>query len=117
MRESDIQAHIHFQHAENEVAALNEAIAPMMDNIRAVSTQHERTRMHQILNGQYFRAIHGRQMIRMLHRAAKHARANLGEIFPTMRAFVLSDAQALEDAVTNYRITFEALKEQTLPTH
>jgi hypothetical protein len=116
MRESDIHAHIHFQHAQNEVAGLNEAIIPMADSIRAVSTQGQRAKMRAILAGEYFRAMHARAMISMLLRAVKHARANLGEVFPTMRAFVLSDAQALEDAVTNYRATFEALKERTLPT-
>jgi hypothetical protein len=117
MRESDIHAHILFQHSSNEVAGLNEAIAPMMDNVRAVSTQAQRAKMRAILAGEYFRAMHARAMISMLLRAVKHARAHLGEIFPTMRDFVLTDAQALEDAVTNYRVTFEALKERTLPTH
>jgi hypothetical protein len=117
MRESAIHAHILFQHAENEVAALNEAIAPMMDNIRAVSTQSQRARMRAILAGEYFRAMHARAMISMLLRAVKHARANLSDYFPILRAGVLEQAQALEDAVTNYRVTFEALKERTLPTH
>jgi hypothetical protein len=117
MRDSAIHAHIHFQHSSNEVAALDLAIIPMADSIRAVSTQSQRARMRGIIAGEYFRAMHARAMISMLLRAVKHARANLGEVFPTMRAFVLSDAQALEDAVTNYRATFEALKERTLPTH
>jgi hypothetical protein len=117
MREFDIYAHIHFQHAENEVAALNEAIAPMMDNIRAVSTQSQRERMRGIIAGEYFRAMQARAMTSMLLRAAKHAKLNLGDYFPLMRSRILADAQALEDAVTNYRVTFEALKERTLPTH
>jgi hypothetical protein len=117
MRESDIYAHIHFQHSSNEVAGLNEAIAPMMDNIRAVSTQAQRARMRTILAGGYFRAMHARAMISMLLRATKYARANLADYFPMMRAGVLEQAQALEDAVTNYRVTFEALKQRTLPTH
>jgi hypothetical protein len=117
MRDSDIYAHIHFQHTENEVVALNEAIAPMMDHIRAVSSRPQRARMRNILAGEYFRAMHARAMITMLLRAVKHARANLSDYFPTMRSFVLTDAQALEDAVTNYRATFEELKERTLPTH
>jgi hypothetical protein len=117
MRDSAIDAHIHFQHSSNEVAGLNEAIAPMMDNISAVARQGELAAMRHILDCEYFRVMHARAMISMLLRAVKHARAHLGEIFPTMRNFVLTDAQALEDAVTNYRITFEALKERTLPTH
>jgi hypothetical protein len=117
MRESDIHAIIHFQHSPNEVAGLNEAIIPMMDNIRAVASEHERTAMRRILAGNYFRAMHARAMTNMLGRAVKHARANLSEYFPPMRAGVLEHVQALEDAVTNYRVTFEALKEHTLPTH
>jgi hypothetical protein len=117
MRDSDIHAHIHFQHEANEVAALNEAIAPMMEHIRAVARHGEPAAMRHILGGEYFRAMHARAMISMLLRATKHARANLSDYFPILRADVLVQAQALEDAVTNYRATFEALKERTLPTH
>jgi hypothetical protein len=117
MRDSDIHAHIHFQHSSNEVAGLNEAIAPMMDSIGAVARHGELAAMRHILDCEYFRAMHARAMISMLMRAIKYARANLADYFPMMRAGVLEQAQALEDAVTNYRVTFEALKQRTLPTH
>lgn len=113
----NVDAHIHFKHTEEEVAQLNKAIEPLLDNIRAIATPNERGNMRRILNCNYFRRRDAQAMHRMLIRAAKHSRANLADYFPMMRGIVLEQAQALEDAATAYWAQFATLLTETQPTH
>jgi hypothetical protein len=117
MVKSEIQAHIHFRHSQEEVAELNKAIISMREYILAVSSQHERGYMHTILGGEYFRAQHATRMVTMLVNASKYAKAHLGDFFPVMRPQILDDALALEEAALEYKTWFEELKNETLPTH
>jgi hypothetical protein len=114
---STIEAIIHFRHAPEEVAELNQAIIPMADHIRAVSSSEQRKTMKIILGGEYFRARQATRMVTMLLNAAKHAKAHLGDYFPLMHAGILDNVLALEEAALNYRADFTILKSETLPTH
>jgi hypothetical protein len=117
MLKSEIEAHIHFKHLAGEVEALNRAIIPMAECIVAVSSGLERQKMRQILGCNYFRARNAANMTAMLLRASKYAKLHLGDYFPMMRAQILDDALALESAAMEYRSAFDALKNETLPTH
>lgn len=114
---SNVDATIHFKHSPEEVAALNKAIEPLLDNIRAVSTPNERGNMRRILNCNFFRRRDALAMHKMLIRACKHSRANLADYFPMMRPSVLEQAQALEDAVQSYWTQFTLDLAETEPTH
>jgi hypothetical protein len=114
---STIEAIIHFRHAPEEVAELNQAIVPMADHIRAVSSSEQRKVMKGILAGEYFRARQATRMVTMLLNAAKHAKAHLGDFFPLMREQILDDALALEEAALDYRVRFQELKSETIVTH
>lgn len=113
----NVDAHVHFKHSEEEVAALNQAVVPLHDNIVAVSSPNERGNMRRILNCNYFRRRDAAAMHKMLIRAVKHSRANLQDYFPMMRAQILEQAQALEDAVTEYWREFNVGLTETEPTH
>jgi hypothetical protein len=117
MIRSSVDAHVHFKHSSEEVAALADAIVPLHDNILAVSSPYERGMMRKILNGHYFRQRDADRMRDMLIRAVKHSRANLQDYFPIMRASVLAQAQELEDAVTEYWADFIAAAIEAQPTH
>lgn len=112
-----IDAHIQFKHLPAEVEALNRAIIPLAECIVAVSAHTERQRMRHILGCEYFRARHATAMIAMLLRACKYAKLHLSDFFPMMRAQILDDALALEEAAMEYRSAFYALKNDTIPTH
>lgn len=113
----NVDAHVHFKHSEDEVAALNKAIVPLHDNILAVATPNERGNMRRILNCNYFRRRDAQRMQSMLIRASKHAKANLADYFPMMRQSVLEQAQALEDATVAYWAQFTTDIAETEPTH
>lgn len=117
MLSHNVDAHVHFKHSEDEVAALAKAIVPLHDNIVAVSSPNERGNMRRILNGNYFRRRDAQGMHRMLIRAAKHSRANLQDYFPMMRSTILEQAQELEDAATAYWARFNLDLIVTEPTH
>lgn len=117
MLSHNVDATIHFKHSESEVAALNKAIEPLLDNIRAVSTPNERGNMRRILNCNFFRRRDALSMHKMLIRACKHSRQNLADYFPMMRASVLEQAQALEDASMTYWAQFNLALTETEPTH
>src|ERR1700757_5260406 len=114
---STIEAIIHFRHAPEEVAELNQAIIPMADHIHAVSSSEQRRIMKSILGGEYFRARQTTRMVTMLLNAAKYATAHLGDYFPLMHAEILDNALALEEAALNYRVNFAVLKNETIPVH
>jgi hypothetical protein len=114
---STVDAHVHYRHNSTEVEELAKAIVPLHDNIVAVSSGNERGNMRRILNGQYFRRRDVISMRFMLIRAVKHAKANLADYFPMMRAIRLQEAQNLEDAVTAYWTQFASEATQTTPTH
>lgn len=113
----NVDAHVHFKHSEDEVAALNKAIVPLHDNILAVSSPNERGNMRRILNCNYFRRRDAQAMHRMLIRAVKHSRANLQDYFPMMRGTILEQAQELEDAASAYWVQFTLDLTVTEPTH
>jgi hypothetical protein len=113
----EMDCHIHFRHTPEEVAELNQAIIPMADHIRAVSSSEQRRIMTFILGGQYFRARQASRMVTMLLNAAKYAKMHLGDYFPLLHAEILDNALALEEAALNYRADFAVLKNETLPTH
>ena len=114
---STIEAIIHFRHAPEEVAELNQAIIPMADHIRAVSSSEQRRIMKSILGGEYFRAHQANRMVTILLNAAKHAKAHLGDYFALLHAEILDNALALEEAALNYRAAFTQLRNETIPTH
>lgn len=111
-----MNAVIFYKHSTDEVAALSAAVIPLADNIKGVSSPQARSKMRQILSGQYFRAGEARTMKDMLLRAAKHARANLADYFPLMRADILVNAQTLEQAANAYWRMFCALRNDVIPT-
>jgi hypothetical protein len=114
---STIEAIIHFRHAPEEVAELNQAIISMADHIRAVSSTEQRRTMMLILGGEYFRARQASRMVIMLLNAAKHAKMHLADYFPLLHAEILDNALALEEAALGYRANFAALKNETIPVH
>jgi glycogen synthase len=117
MIRSSVDAHVHFKHTSEEVAALADAIVPLHDNILAVSTPYERGMMRKILNGHYFRQRDADRMRDMLIRAVKHSRANLADYFPMMRQGILEQALHLENTVNTYWADFIAATIEAQPTH
>jgi hypothetical protein len=117
MIKSEMDCHIHFKHTQEEVAALNKAVIPMRECIRAVGSQSDRAKMRAILGCEYFRARSATTMVGMLVKAAKYAKAHLSDYFPLMRAQILDDALALEEAALDYKAAFAELKNETLPIH
>jgi hypothetical protein len=117
MQQSEIEAHVHFRHNDaREVAELDQAVIPMSEYIAAVSTPYQRRHMRTILDGQYFRDYQAISMVAMLLRAAKYAKLHLSDYFPLMRAQILDDALALEQAALEYKDRFEQLKRQATLT-
>lgn len=114
---SEMESVIHFRHSPEEVSRLNEAIGPMMSSIRVVARGYDRLSLKRILGGEFFRAHEAASVRNMLLRAVKHSRATLNEYFPLMQQDVLTNAQALEDAVAVYWLQFQYLREEILPTH
>jgi hypothetical protein len=114
---STIEAIIHFRHAPEEVAELNQAVIPMADHIRAVSSSEQRRTMKSILGGEYFRARQATRMVTMLLNAAKYAKMHLSDYFPLLHAEILDNALALEEAALSYRANFATLKNETIPVH
>jgi hypothetical protein len=114
---NQVDSHVFYRHIVAEVEVLRKAVEPFHDNILAVSRANERRQMKHVLGGDYFRRRDAIAMKNMLLRAAKHVRANLGDYFPVMRAQLLIDAQALEDAVVAYWANFSNLAHETVPTH
>jgi hypothetical protein len=117
MQTSEIQAHIHFKHSPEEVAALNKAVIPMREFILAVSNQADRQRLRHVLGCEYFRSASAASVVTTLINASKHAKVHLGDFFPLMRAQILDDALALEEAALDYKHRFAELKNITIPTH
>jgi hypothetical protein len=111
-----IDAHIHYRHSPEEVSDLERAIVPMAEHLKAVANPQLRGRIRVILRGEYFREREARSMYQALLRAAKHARANLAEYFPTMRAEILINAQLLENAAHAYWESFRYAQALSLPT-
>ena len=117
MVKSEIEAHIFFRHSAQEIAALSKAVIPMREFILAVSTPNERQQMRYVLSCEYFRARSARTMVKVLQCASKYAKMHLSDFFPIMRAQILDDALALEEAATDYKAAFEELKNETTATH
>jgi hypothetical protein len=76
---SQIEAIIYYRHSIEEVAELSQAIIPLADHIRAVSSPKLRKRMRHILDCDCFRVQDAGAMRRMLLQASKHAKANLSD--------------------------------------
>lgn len=112
-----IEAHIHYRHKPDEVAGLSMAIIPMAEYIAAVASPSDKARMKQILNCKYFRAYTAKSTVKMLLAACKYAKFHLGDYFPLMRAGILDNALALEEAATDYQALFEQLKNEAVPTN
>ena len=107
MQAATINATIFFKHSAEEVADVSAAIIPLADHIKSVATPQARKSMRHILNCKYFRAREAKDMRDMLLRAAKHAKAHLGNYFPLMHADILLSAKLLEDATKRYWTNFE----------
>src|SRR5262249_1293508 len=112
-----MDAVVHYRHAPEEVVELELAAIPLMESIKRVSTGWQRTAMKRILGCEFFRAREATNMRNMMIRAVTHSRPTLDEFFPTMRQDTLIQAQALEDAIKAYWVSFQRLREETLPTH
>lgn len=97
-----VDALVYYKHAPKEVAALNAAVIPMWDHVKAVSGGFDRGRMKGIMTGDYFRIKEADRMRCLLLRATRHARAHLSEYFPAMREEIMADATRLEEAVDKY---------------
>lgn len=117
MYQTTLDSHIHYKHSSQEVAALNRALIPMAEHVAAVAKSDEKYKLKLVTTGKYFRVREARAVRNMLLRACKHARAHLGDYFPMMQAGILQQTQELEDATNAYWVTFEQLREETLPVH
>jgi hypothetical protein len=115
MLSTKIDAHIFYKHAADEVAALNDAMIPMADHVKAVSNGFDRGKMNQILAGEYFRLKEAARMHLVLLRATRHARANLGDYFPYMRQAIMENAERLESATELYWAELTHMVDQVLP--
>lgn len=116
MISTSIESHIHYRHSSEETAALQHAIIPMAEHVKAVASPQFRGRIRKILEGEYFRYHEARAMRTVLLRAAKHAKANLSEFFPAMRPEVLIYAQRLENAANAYWDAFREAQATATPT-
>jgi hypothetical protein len=112
-----MDAVIHFRHSREEIAELEGAIGPMLDQIKRVSTYQDRGALKAMLAGEFFRLKDAVRVRAMLLRSCKHARATLHEYFPMMQSTVVAQAEALEDATARYWRTFERLRQEELPIH
>lgn len=117
MLSQDIDAHVHFIHSYDEVAALERAAIPMAEYIAIVARSGEKTKLKTITSCQYFRAKDARIVRDMLLRACKYAKVHLGDYFPGMRDQILINAETLENVTNFYWDDFQRSKEETLPIH
>jgi hypothetical protein len=113
---TEIQAHIFYKHDAAEVAGLSAAIIPLADHLKAVSGGFDRSKIKQILGGEYFRLKEAERMLNMLRRTTRHARANLEDYFPYMRQGIMENAERLEVAVDLYWDELRHMVEEVLPT-
>jgi hypothetical protein len=115
MLSSKVEAHVHYRHEQEEVAALQRAIIPLKAQIHAVSTANERGNMSRILGGHYFRRRDAAAMRDMLIRAAKKTKASLGDYFDLLHPQLLRDAHTLETAVRAYWKEFALSSDEVSP--
>jgi hypothetical protein len=87
----------------------------MAEHVRAVTSPQFYSRIRKILKGEYFRYRDARAMHAVLLRATKHAKANLSDFFPTMRAEVLINTQLLENAANAYWDAFREAQATATP--
>lgn len=113
----DIDSHIHFIHAADEVAALTAAVIPMAEYVAVVARSDERSKLKLITSCQYFRVRDAERVCGMLKRACKYARAHLGDYFPGMQQGIVGNIETLENATDYYWSLFEQLREETIPVH
>lgn len=109
-------AFVNYQHLPEEVAELAAAIEPLAEDIRAVGSQGDRARMRHILGCEQFRYRDARLVKNMLESAAKHARANVGNYFPSMRQEILAKIENLEEAIKCYWAEFTEQEREIVPT-
>jgi hypothetical protein len=112
-----MEGHIHYRHNQGEIVELQQAIIPMSDYVRAVSTDDERNKLNRLLDGRYFRVREAKQACAMLVRSCKYSRATLGNYFDLMHPQILLNAQLLENAVNRYWKMFQELRDETLPVN
>lgn len=113
---SRIEAKVFYRHSPEEVRALDAAIQPLADHLRAACYQGHRVKISRILGGNYFRASDAAMMHKELLRAAKHARAHLDDYFPMMRQGIIANAEALESATDSYWKSFRRHQTEIIPT-
>jgi hypothetical protein len=110
-----IEAHVFYKHDPRETQALRAAVIPMAAHIKAVSQGHDRSKMREILEGEYFRVKDADRMRCVLLRATRHARAHLVEYFPIVRSEIMTNAEELEQAVEDYWEEFKQMVNETVP--
>ena len=115
MLRTAINAFIFYQHTPEEVEELSRVIIPLAEHIKAVSSGFERGQMRRILGCETFREGEAKAMVRMLGRAAKHARAHLSDYFPLMRPDLIRQAEELELQVSRYWRVFEYQAHELIP--
>jgi hypothetical protein len=116
MVSTSIESHIHYRHSPEETAELERAVIPMAEHVKAVVSPQFRSRIRHILKGEYFRFHEARSMRDALLRAVKQARMSLGDYFPGMRAQILVNALALEEAVQSYWIMLQNARDESAVT-
>jgi hypothetical protein len=115
MLSTNINAWVYYSHSPDEVAELQAAIVPLMEHIRAVANPGERSRLTIILKCETFRSRDAAAVKAMLLRAAKHARAHLGDYFPMLRDDIIRQAEELEEAVKRYWFRFKSQERELIP--